>query len=151
MLSRRCGALSGFGLILILVVQGCGSSATVLSDVVSCSQSVAAYCAGRTTADCAPTWSAALGDTTTCSFPGYAHYAACGSFDTHLIVDVDSGTTSYYDAATGNLVAIRYAGNLQSCAAGPASITVPKVCPSGDATVSGPTCPDAAADAIAGQ
>ncbi len=68
------------------------------------------------------------------------------ALDSSFLVDVDTGTISYYDTTTGALVAItayRMSNEPPPCLAGPSSISIPKQCPNPNATEPGRTCPDA--------
>jgi hypothetical protein len=107
----------------------------------TCPQSVAALCAS--TSSCLPTWSAALASK---PFPhGYPDLTyTCGSYDVYQFDYVDASELSYYDSASGALVAVIFNNGTPSCTAGPSDF-VPPSCPNPDASVRG--CQAAAADA----
>jgi hypothetical protein len=119
----------------------------------ACTMSIAAYCAGKATAECVPTWSAVLADTSFCgsqSTVGEMDYA-CQPYQVRLLNDVDEGTVSYYDASGGALLAIVTVGmGGGSCLGGSTNFTMPATCNGGsDAGGSSVwrTCADAGTDA----
>lgn len=119
----------------------------------ACTMSIAAYCAGKATAECVPTWSAVLADTSFCggqSTVGEMDYA-CQPYQVRLLNDVDEGTVSYYDANSGALLAIVTVGmGGGDCLGGPTTFTVPTTC-NGNPDAAGSsvwrTCADAGTDA----
>jgi hypothetical protein len=145
------------GLLATFAAGACSSSASGgRADAgAACTMSIAAYCAGRTDAECAPTWSAVLADTSFCggqSTVGEMDYA-CQPYQVRLLNDIDVGTHSYYDANSGALLAIVTVGmGGGGCLGGSTNFTAPANCNGGsDASSSSlwRTCADAGADASA--
>jgi hypothetical protein len=90
-----------------------------------CANTVAAYCATNT---CLMTWADV--EARVCgAFGGEAVHTsaqACKGFNSVDTFGVDSGITYYYDATSGNLVAVfAYGNGSDSCVAGPTTFTQP--------------------------
>ena len=119
----------------------------------ACTMSIAAYCAGRTDAECAPTWSAVLADTSFCGgqSAGAEMDSACDPYQVRLLNYIDVGTVSYYDANSGALLAIVTVGMGGGvCLGGSTNFAIPGTCNGGsDAGGSSlwRTCGDAGTDA----
>lgn len=121
----------------------CGDS-SLAPAAISCPESVAASCATSTVEECLPTWSAVLAGKS-CSTDGYPDSTyICGSYEVHRIQYVDTYSLSFYDPASGALLAV-VGGNgpSESCEGGPGAFAVP-ICSNPKITFG--TCPDAGAD-----
>jgi len=139
---------SSWSILALALFAGPGNSACEKQSAISCPTSLAAACAASTiettVEGCLPTWSAVLAGKS-CSTDGYPDSTyTCGSYEVHRIQYVDTETVSFYDPASGALIAV-VGGNgpSESCVGGPGAFAVP--------TCSNPTitfgiCPDAGAD-----
>ena len=117
MIARMRTSLIGL-LVVFAVAVGCESSPKKFS----CSQSIADACASG---GCTLSWDQAASTTAFC--PAQESVvpmrADCGAYHVISVIHFDSGTSYYYDSATGTLVAIVgfYPPNPTStCVAGPA-------------------------------
>jgi hypothetical protein len=86
-----------------------------------------------------------LAGKSSCSTDGYPDSTyTCGSYEVHRIQYVDTYSLSFYDPASGALIAV-VGGNgpSESCEGGPGAFAVP-ICSNPNITFG--TCPDAGAD-----
>ncbi len=123
----------------IALALGCeGQPVRALAPVLWCGESIASYCTGAHAKAC--NWSL-YADPTQFSCASTS-LAACGSYDVAASSGLDVGEASYYDAATGRLVAVigysANGGGGHSCVAGPAGGFAAPECPSSDFTGSCP-------------
>jgi hypothetical protein len=82
-----------------------------------CMPLVASACTGGTGAACQPTWTGVLANSG-CARPGIERHTDCGAYHVRAISNGgDSVAYYYYDAATGQLVAIYPPQGLESCVA----------------------------------
>ncbi len=90
----------------------------------SCTPLVASACSGGTGAVCQPTWTDVLASSA-CARPGIDRRTDCGLYHVRAVSNGgDSVAYYYYDAATGQLVAIYPPQGLDSCVAvSPAGVT----------------------------
>jgi hypothetical protein len=123
---------------------GAGGGATDAGggdDAVSCRASIQDFCGSLTTDYCTPSWSGVAASSPGCSkgvLLGTVVYV-CGSYNVRQSVNVDVGKQSFYDSATGVLVAVWNIGMGGSyCLGGPPSFSPPS-CPD-------LVCPDLGAD-----
>lgn len=162
-MNHQGSSIAGAVFVVAFALSGCNGSSPGSGDgsaqdtgadaAAACPVSIAAYCAGKATAECAPTWSAVLADTGFCggqSRVGEMDYA-CQPYQVRLLNDVDEGTVSYYDASSGTLLAIVTVGmGGGGCLGGSTTFTVPTTC-NGNPDAAGSsvwrTCADAGTDA----
>ncbi len=137
----------GAALLAALVAGGCNSPlpppcGACPAQLLPCASSVESYCASAAQPICS--WTVFSDPTSTrfdCRHTGLN--TSCGPYDNAWQFGVDTGVQSYYDRATGQLVAVvADSANTQSstCLAGPASGFSPPACPATDFTT---VCPDA--------
>jgi hypothetical protein len=145
---RPSGSLIlALGLLAWLANGACGSSLAA-PVALSCPESVAAACAAPTIEDtveaCLPTWSVVLAGKS-CSTDGFPDSTyTCGGYDVHRIQYVDTYSLSFYDSASGALIAfVGGNGPSETCAGGPAAFAEP-VCSNPKITLG--TCPDGGVD-----
>jgi len=101
---------------------------------VDCTESIDAYCASQP--DCHPTWDEVLADPGLCGLVdpvvGWSSgIEDCGAYHVLLISGEGGAFSSYYDAATGKLVALIYIAHdpALQCAGGPIGrFTPPEGC-----------------------
>jgi hypothetical protein len=109
-----------------LLAAGCNSGVGPNGTSLSCSESVAVYCAAP--GGCLMSWA----DVEAPSAPGFAcrTSAACEGFNWAIEGGTDTHTTYFYDATSGNLVAViqsgeRPIGSPYACTAGPTTFKLP--------------------------
>src|SRR5260221_203949 len=117
---------------------GCGTESVTPPAVgcsqggVACSETVAARCAeacGDIVSCSALTWAAANTDQTSCGTSLVEAKYECGKYHVRALGSADFQDIYYYEASSGDLVAIEYQANASStCVAGPVGLTLP-VCP----------------------
>jgi hypothetical protein len=115
------------------------------SGVLSCNMSVAQYCSSSGPDTCDHTWSAAQTDLALCTAGagGYHHTYEydCGGYYALRQVDIDSGSTFYYDGTSGALIAIVDDGlGETNCGGGPSTGFVPPTCSAAASTTLPPQC-----------
>jgi hypothetical protein len=139
---------SSWSILALALFAGPGNSACEKQSAISCPTSLAAACAASTiettVEGCLPTWSAVLAGKS-CSTDGYPDSTyTCGSYEVHRIQYVDTETVSFYDPASGALIAVVSGSNgLDACQGGPAEFAAP-ICSNPKITLG--TCPDAGTD-----
>ena len=135
---------SSWSILALALFAGLGNGACEKQSTISCPTSVAAACAASTSNECLPTWSAVLAGKS-CSTDGYPDSTyICGSYEVHRIQDVDTDTLSFYDPASGALIAIVSGNNgVDACQGGPADFPAPSC---SNPTITLGTCPDAGTD-----
>jgi len=139
-LDRLCRTAAAALVIAVGAGAGCGSSAPKdngrggAGGGVSCSQSIAAYCAQNS---CFATWTDAQAVAAACqaNTPPYMTLS-CGAYLALYQFFGDGSETAYYDAATGELVAVAgFSANtgLHYCYGGPAAGFAAPNCDAADA------------------
>jgi hypothetical protein len=91
-------------------------------------ETIASLCAKFQTAECEPTWSAAMAETTYCAEPEEEQDYACDDYRVRFLDDLDEHTLSFYDSA-GMLTAVLLSGmGPTDCIGGPGTFTPPAGC-----------------------
>jgi hypothetical protein len=118
------------GVCLVLLVfgvgagPGCGSSSKPSPSPLNCTRSVEEYCSAISVVlVCPPTWNDVEAGQVMC-VAGELDYSYeiwdCGNYRRLTYRGTDSGASLYYDAASGQLVAVVEGGlGVEACAAGP--------------------------------
>jgi hypothetical protein len=141
--------LSSWSIVILAIFAAPGNSAcdnnqSISSATISCQVPLATLCAASTSGECLPTWSAVLAGNACSTNDDPNSTYTCGSYEVHRIVSVDIYTLSYYDPATGALIAVLYGNNAApvTCLGGPAAFAA-SLC---SVPLSFGTCPDAGVD-----
>ena len=152
-MSRLAGAVA---VLFLIAGSGCGgnldSNATNNNSHLACQRSVAELCAYFSGSGCPLTWDDVESGQAACLMlsanlvPDTFVVGDCGAYRKLLYLESDIGVGFYYDATSGQLVAIVGSGpqpGERGCGGGPAEgFTVPS-CPTVDAAWTRLTCPDA--------